>query len=51
VELGQLSVVLAAGLVLALVRRQRWPEHGFARLASAAVALVGVYWLVQRSIA
>jgi hypothetical protein len=51
VELGQLSVVLTAGVALALARWRRWRLSGFSRIASAALALVGLYWVVERSIA
>jgi hypothetical protein len=49
VELGQLSVIAAAALVLHLVlaNRDAW-QQPVARLASAAVGITGLVWTVDR---
>ncbi len=52
VELGQLSVILAAFLLLGLpFRRKAWYRARVVIPASAVIAAVGLYWAIQRSTA
>jgi len=48
VECGQLAVVLGAFLVLGWFRKRKWYRNGIVRPLSVAIALVGMYWAVQR---
>ena len=49
VELGQLSVILAAFLLLGLpFRRKPWYRRRVVVPASLAIAAVGLYWAIQR---
>lgn len=48
VEFGQLAVVLGAFLVLGWFRKRKWYRNGIVRPLSVAIALVGMYWAVQR---
>jgi len=50
VELGQLSVILAAWLLLASwAGKKSWYRSVIATPASIAIALVGAYWFVERT--
>lgn len=48
VEIGQLCVVALVLPVLYLIRRQRWYPRIAMPLLSIAIALLAMYWLVQR---
>lgn len=49
IEAGQLAVIaLAYGLVLHWFRDRRWYRPWLIRPASAAIALVGLYWTAER---
>ncbi len=48
VELGQLSVIGLAALVLGLHRNRLWYRGRIVVPASACIGLVGVYWTIER---
>jgi hypothetical protein len=50
VEIGQLSVIGAAALVLSPALRRPWYRQRVAIPLSVAIALVGVYWTITRTI-
>lgn len=50
VELGQLSVVLLAFLLVGWARRRNWYRKAIVLPASAAIALVGLYWAFERAL-
>jgi hydrogenase/urease accessory protein HupE len=50
VELGQLTVIGAAALLLWPAMRQSWYRRQIVVPASVAIALVGAYWTVTRAI-
>jgi len=49
VEIGQVSVILLASLVLDAFRQHGWGP-AFRRGVSAAAALTGLVWFVQRAL-
>jgi hypothetical protein len=49
VELGQLSVVLLAFLAVGWFRKAPWYRNAIVIPLSAAIALIGLYWAVQRA--
>lgn len=49
VEIGQVSVILLAALALDLIRQHAWAPV-FRRSVSAAAALTGLVWFVQRAL-
>ena len=51
VEIGQLSVIAAAALILWPAMRRGWYRQRVAAPLSIAIALVGVYWTVTRILA
>jgi hypothetical protein len=50
VEIGQLSVIAAAALVLSPALRRPWYRQRVAIPLSIAIALVGVYWTIARTV-
>lgn len=48
VEIGQISVLLAAFLVVGWFRRQTWYESLIAHPATVAIAGTGAYWFLKR---
>jgi hypothetical protein len=51
VELGQLVVIATAAAMLALLTRVRAAAgQPAARLASAAIGVAGVFWMIERLI-
>jgi HupE / UreJ protein len=50
VEIGQLSVIGAAALVLSAALRRPWYRRRVAIPISIAIALVGVYWTIARTV-
>lgn len=48
VELGQLMVLLAAALLVYFIRRKKWYRKRIQIPASLAIALVGLYWFIER---
>ena len=51
VELGQLTVIAGAFLAVGLwFGKSRWYRQAIAMPASAAIALIGAYWFLQRTI-
>ena len=49
VELGQLAVVLLAFLAVGWFRNASWYRKAIVIPLSAAIAVVGLYWAVQRA--
>ncbi|WP_432256201.1 HupE/UreJ family protein [Limimaricola sp. AA108-03] len=49
VELGQLTVIAIAFLVVGLAWKRDWYRQVVAIPASAAIALIGAYWVVERT--
>ena len=50
IELGQLAVILAAALSFGWFRSRPWYRRWLAVPASAAIALVGLAWAVERAL-
>lgn len=50
VELGQLSVVLIAFLLVGWFRQTTWYRNGVIRPLSILIAAVGLYWTIQRAV-
>ena len=50
IELGQLAVILAAALSFGWFRSKKWYRAWLAVPASAAIALVGLAWTVERAL-
>ena len=50
IELGQLAVILAAALSFGWFRSRRWYRARLAVPASAAIAVVGLAWAVERAL-
>ena len=50
VEGGQLSVVLLAFLAIGWYRRTTWYRRAFVLPMSTAIALVGIYWSIERAV-
>lgn len=48
VELGQLSIILAAFLITLLIRKKVWFRRVIQVPASIIIGLVGCYWFIQR---
>lgn len=51
VELGQLTVIAGAMLTIGWFRRRAWYRSAIVIPMSAGIALVGLYWAVQRAMA
>ncbi len=49
VELGQLTVIAIAFIVVGLAWKRDWYRQVVAVPASAAIALIGAYWVVERT--
>lgn len=49
VEIGQLAVIAAAWLLVGWFRGQKWYRKAIVMPASAAIALMGLYWAVERT--
>ena len=49
VEVGQLSVILLALLAVGWFRSRNWYRLGITVPASCCIALIGIYWTVQRT--
>ncbi|SDE11653.1 HupE / UreJ protein [Limimaricola pyoseonensis] len=49
VELGQLAVIAMAFIVVGLAWKRDWYRQVIAIPASAAIALIGAYWVVERT--
>jgi hypothetical protein len=50
VELGQIAVIVAAFLLIGWFRERWWYHRGVVIPLSAGIALVGLYWAVQRAL-
>ena len=50
VELGQLTVIAAAFLLVGWAWRKPWYRQVIAIPASAAIALVGIWWVIERTL-
>ncbi len=50
VEAGQLTVVSAAFLTIGWLRHRAWYRHALTVPLSLAIAAVGLYWAIQRSV-
>ncbi|WP_341213177.1 HupE/UreJ family protein [uncultured Limimaricola sp.] len=50
VELGQLTVIALAFLAVGWAWRKPWYRRVIAIPASAAIALVGIYWVIERTL-
>ena len=50
IELGQLCVVTAAFVLTSTWWQRAWYQNSIARPASSAIALAGVYWVIERSL-
>lgn len=50
VELGQLLVLATAAALVWLVREKKWYRHRIQIPASLMIALVGVYWFLERTL-
>lgn len=48
VELGQLTVIGLAALTIGWFRSQSWYRWGIVQPASAAIAIIGAYWTLER---
>jgi hypothetical protein len=50
VELGQITVVLLAFAAVGWARKAEWYRASIVKPISAAIALTGLYWVVQRAV-
>jgi hypothetical protein len=48
VEIGQLSILLAATIVVWFIRKKSWYRKRIQIPASIAIALVGLFWFIER---
>jgi hypothetical protein len=48
VEMGQLTIIAAAWILVGVFMRRPWYRKAIVVPASCAIALVGVYWTVSR---